>query len=111
MKGLTFRQKETLDFIASYISKHNLSPTYVDIMLGLNLKSKARVHGLVASLKERGYIDYSPRRGRSITILFSSEGVADWEGIARALFLQNRVLRNFVSIKGWEAQTPILELP
>jgi len=44
-------------------------------------------------------------------VLFPSEGCPDWENVARALFLQNRILRNFVIARGWEADLPAMELP
>ena len=111
MTGLTMRQKETLDFIVFYMSKNNIAPSYREIVAGLNLKSKARVHHNVSALRERGYIDYSPRRSRSITVLFPSDGCPDWENVARSLYLQNRILRDFVSARGWEADLPPLQLP
>jgi len=111
MTGLTMRQKETLDFIVSYISKNKIAPTYREIVAALDLKSTGRVYVNVAALRERGYIDYSPKRSRSITVLFPSEGCPDWENVARALFLQNRILRDFVIARGWEADLPAMELP
>jgi SOS-response transcriptional repressor LexA len=111
MKGITERQKETLDFIVLYMAKNGIAPSYSEMLMGLNVKSKARVHANVCALRERGYIDYSPRRARSITVLFSEEGSPNWENVARALFLQNRILRTFVSSKGWEADLPPLEMP
>ena len=111
MTGLTKRQKDTLDFIVYYMSKNGISPSYDDIVEGLKLSSKSRVHANVAALRERGYIDFSPRMSRSITILFSNEGNPNWENVARALHLQNRILRDFVSARGWDADLPPLQLP
>ena len=111
MKGLTIKQKETLDFIVSYMVKYGISPTYSEMLEPLKSRSKSRVYANVRALRERGYIDFSPRRKRSITILFSDESCPHWEGIARALFLQNRILRDFVSSRGWEADLPAMELP
>lgn len=111
MKGLTIKQKETLDFIVFYMAKNGISPTYNEMLEPLNVKSKARIHANVRALRERGYVDFSPRRKRSITILFSDVDCPNWEDIARALFLQNRILRDFVSSRGWEADLPALELP
>lgn len=111
MKGITGKQKETLDFIVFYMTKYGISPTYTELVVALGVKSKSRVHANVRSLRERGYIDYSPRRARSITVLFPEEGCPNWENVARALFLQNRILRTFVSERGWDADLPPLELP
>ena len=111
MKGITEKQKDTLDFIVFYMAKNGIAPTDSEMLKALNVKSKARVHANVCALRERGYIDFSPRRARSITVLFPEEGCPNWENVARALFLQNRILRNFVSSKGWEADLPAMELP
>jgi len=111
MKGLTQGQSKTLGFIAAYIAKNGIAPSYQEMAAGLNLKSKARIYDHVTSLKERGYIDYSPKRARSITVLFTADGTPDWESIARTLFLQNKILRDFVESRGWEPDLAAMELP
>jgi SOS-response transcriptional repressor LexA len=111
MKGLTQGQRRLLDFIVDYMAKNGIAPSFSDMSSGLNLKSKARVHDMITALRERGYIDYSPKRARSLTVLFYEEGNPHWENIARTLYLQNRILREFVSSRGWEADLAAMELP
>ena len=68
--GLTQRQRDTLEFIASYqVSHGGLSPSFDEIMNGIALKGKSGVQRLVVGLQDRGYIRYLPNKARSITIL------------------------------------------
>lgn len=52
------REKEILEFIEEVINKRVYSPTVREICKGTGLKSTATVHGYLASLKEKGYIQY-----------------------------------------------------
>jgi repressor LexA len=68
--GLTPRQAECLGFIRRYIAENNgASPTRREICAGLGMKSASDVHQLLQRLKERGHIDWAPRRSRAITLL------------------------------------------
>lgn len=68
--GLTRRQADCLDFIKFYMEDSDgLSPSYEDIMVALDLKSKSGVHRLVAALEERGRIVRLPNRSRAIMLL------------------------------------------
>jgi SOS-response transcriptional repressor LexA len=111
MKGLTRGQKKTLEFIVSYMQDNGIPPSYSEMSDGLGLKSKSRIYDHIYALKDRGYIDYAPKKARSITVLFSDKETPNWEHIARALYLQNRILRDFVKDRGWEASLPPMELP
>lgn len=67
--NLTDKQRETFDFIKTYIKENGKSPNYDEIMAGINLKSKSGVNVLVNALRERGWIRYIPKKARSITII------------------------------------------
>ncbi|MCZ6898066.1 MAG: helix-turn-helix domain-containing protein [Betaproteobacteria bacterium] len=67
--NLTPKQKRAYDFIASYIEKEGVCPSYDEIMDYLGLKSKSNVNRIVKTLKERGWIDYIPNKARSLTLL------------------------------------------
>ena len=66
---LTKRQHELLAFLVDYQKRNALSPSYEEICVGLNLRSKSAVHGLVNGLEKRGYCKRSPNRARAIEIL------------------------------------------
>jgi SOS-response transcriptional repressor LexA len=110
MSGLTRRQKDVLNFITTYSEAHGISPSFADIAMGIKCKSKARVYDFLRILRERGYIDYAPKRARSITVLFP-HGKPDWENIARSLYLQNIELRVKLYELGLQPDVPALELP
>ena len=60
----TKKQKEILDFINSFILEHGYSPSYREIMAGLNYNSVATVALHVGNLVKRGHLqkrDYSAR--------------------------------------------------
>jgi SOS-response transcriptional repressor LexA len=66
--GVTGRQRDVLEFIRAYHSKHGITPSYGEIMNGVGLASKAGVNRLVVALEERGFITRLPNRARSIAL-------------------------------------------
>lgn len=76
--GLTMRQLRVLNFIRDQLAASEVAPTLAEIAEGCEIKAKSQVHYIVRALKERGYIDYLPRRERSITVLekFADSSVA-----------------------------------
>ena len=67
--GLTARQRAAFDFIAAYIARHRVPPSFSEMCDHLGCSSKSSVHRLMAALKERGCIDFIPKRARSITLV------------------------------------------
>jgi repressor LexA len=63
---MTQRQMQVLKFIESFIRIRGFSPSYMDIAVGLNLKSKSNIHRLVHTLKADGYIKVQPHKVRSL---------------------------------------------
>ena len=60
----TKKQRQLLEFIASFIAEHGYSPSYREIMSGLNYTSVATVSLHVNNLIKRGHLqkrDYSAR--------------------------------------------------
>lgn len=68
-KGLTVKQKKLYDFIRMCIKEKEVSPSYEEMMIALNVKSKSSIKRYLECLKDRGYIDYSARKARSIVIM------------------------------------------
>src|SRR6266700_93690 len=66
--ALTRRQKEVLDFIASYQVEHGYSPSYEEIARGLDLASIATVHKHVSALQTKNYLHRSHNQSRSIEV-------------------------------------------
>ena len=65
---LTKRQKELFDFLREYISKNSISPSFEEMKVAVNLKSKSGIHGLITSLEQRDFIKRLKHKARAIEI-------------------------------------------
>ena len=68
----TKKQLELLGFIADFISQHGYSPSYREIMSGLNYTSVATVALHVNSLIKRGHLIKRDRSARSLEVVNGS---------------------------------------
>jgi repressor LexA len=66
--ALTRRQKDLLDFLATFIEKHGYSPSYEEIASGMDLTSLATVHKHIHSLETKGYLKRGFNQSRSLEI-------------------------------------------
>ena len=66
---LTAKQKKLFDFIEAELSEKGISPSYDEMAVALELKSKSGVHRLVKALEQRGYIRQIPNHARSIVLV------------------------------------------
>jgi repressor LexA len=66
--ALTRRQKEVMDYLASFIEKHGYSPSYEEIASGLGLASLATVHKHVQALEAKQYLRRNYNHSRSLEI-------------------------------------------
>src|SRR5665213_2243753 len=66
--ALTRRQKEVLDFIASYQVENGYSPSYEEIARGLDLASIATVHKHISALQTKNYLHRSHNQSRSVEV-------------------------------------------
>jgi repressor LexA len=66
---MTERQKMVLDYINLYIKTKGFPPSYMDIALGLKLKSKSNIHRLVHTLKDNGFLQVKPHMVRSMKLV------------------------------------------
>ncbi len=65
----TKKQREILDYITAFIAEHGYSPSYREIMTGLNYTSVATVSLHVNSLISRGHLRKRDRSARSIEVV------------------------------------------
>jgi len=65
----TKKQKEILDYIEGFINVHGYSPSYREIMKGLNYTSVATVSLHVNSLIKRGHLQKRDRSARSLEVV------------------------------------------
>jgi repressor LexA len=69
---LTEKQKNVLEFVNAYIKLKGYAPSYMDIAIGLNLKSKSNIHRLVHELKKKGHLKIKPHLVRSLKVVDKS---------------------------------------
>jgi repressor LexA len=67
--AVTRRQKEVLDFLTDFVKRNEYSPSYDEIARGLGLKSLATVHKHITNLANKGLLQRSHNRSRSIDVL------------------------------------------
>lgn len=65
----TKKQKEILNYIEAFIGEHGYSPSYREIMTGLNYTSVATVSVHVDNLIKRGHIRKRDRSARSLELV------------------------------------------
>lgn len=66
---LTLKQRQALTFIHQHQVRTGTSPTYMEIAVALNLRSKSNVARILEALEEREFIAKRPNRARAIEIL------------------------------------------
>ena len=67
--ALTKRQKEVLDYLVSFETKHGYAPSFEEIGKGLKLTSLATVHKHLSTLEKKGYIRRGYNQSRSIEVV------------------------------------------
>lgn len=71
----TKKQKEVLSFVDGFIKQHGYSPSYREIMKGLNYTSVATVALHVDSLIKRGHLRKRDKSARSLELTSGTETV------------------------------------
>src|ERR1044072_4363427 len=87
--ALTKRQKEVLDYLVSFETKHGYAPSFEEIGKGMKLTSLATVHKHVTTLEKKGFIRRGYNQSRSIEIVQLPRSVKDqvMEGRFQGLLL------------------------
>lgn len=63
------KQKRIYEIIKAFINECGYSPTLREIAVLSGLNSTATIHHYLQALKNKGYIDYQTRKGRTIKVL------------------------------------------
>ncbi len=66
---LTKKQSEILLYISKVIEEKGVSPSFEEMKLALNLKSKSGIHRLISGLEERGFIRRLPHKARALEVV------------------------------------------
>lgn len=69
--GLTAKENTTLDFLQFYLSGSDgrIGPTYEEVMVAIECKSKSDVSRLLNSLERKGWIERMPNKARAISLV------------------------------------------
>jgi repressor LexA len=66
---LTKKQLDLLDFIHTCLQKDGVPPSFDEMKVALDLRSKSGIHRLITALEERGFIRRLAHRARAIEII------------------------------------------
>ena len=66
---LTKKQKNLLIFINEKLKRTGISPSYDEMRMSLNLKSKSGIHRLISALEERGFVKRLPHKARALEVI------------------------------------------
>lgn len=67
--AITKRQRQLYDFISEFVQKHQYSPSFEEIRIGMGLNSLATVHKHVSNLEKKGLLTRDYNRSRSIDLV------------------------------------------
>ncbi len=66
---LTKKQKNLLIYINKKIRSSGVSPSYEEMKVSLNLKSKSGIHRLISALEERGFVRRLAHKARALEVI------------------------------------------
>ncbi|MBL4647002.1 MAG: repressor LexA [Hyphomicrobiales bacterium] len=73
---LTRKQHELLMFIHERLKESGIPPSFDEMKVALDLKSKSGIHRLIVALEERGFLRRMPNRARAMEIIRLPDSVA-----------------------------------
>lgn len=96
---LTRKQHDLLLFIHNRLSVSGISPSFEEMKLALDLKSKSGIHRLIKALEERGFIRRLPNRARALEVIRLPEDKTE---------IQKKISRDYTPPK---ADNNVIEIP
>ena len=72
---LTKKQKQLQNYIGTFQSRNDVTPSYEQIKDELELKSKSGIHRLILALEERGFVKRLAHKARALEII--KDGIAN----------------------------------
>jgi repressor LexA len=92
VEGLTDRQRQTLEYIATTVAERGYPPSVREIGEAMGLASSSTVHSHMQALQRKGFIKIDPTKPRAIEVLFDAEtGLAAERSAARSVPLLGRI--------------------
>lgn len=103
----TKKQKQILDYIDGFIKEHGYSPSYREIMRGLDYKGIATVALHVDSLVKRGHLIKRDNTARSLEVVrsLSPSGSSKTVDSGQEKWLINNIEQRLSAIEGKDAAT------
>ena len=105
---LTKKQYQLLMFIDSRLKVVGISPSFEEMKVALNLKSKSGIHRLITGLEERGFIRRLPYRARALEVLKLPENTSNF---GRDVVTQLNVFSEAKLKKHYTTETGVVDLP
>ena len=65
---LTKKQKEILDYVRKYMTKHEIAPSLQEVQKNFSFASVSTAHYHLEKLKDGGYIEREPKQARGMTL-------------------------------------------
>ena len=90
---LTKKKKELLTYIHSFQNKNGVTPSYEEMKMALNLRSKSGIHRLVIALEERGFVKRLAHKARALEII--KDGISNIQLADKSK--SNLIVGNFAS--------------
>ena len=105
---LTKKQYQLLMFIDNRLKVVGISPSFEEMKVALNLKSKSGIHRLITGLEERGFIRRLPYRARALEVLKLPENTLI---SSRNVVTQLNASSEAKLIKHYTTETGVVDLP
>ena len=105
---LTKKQHTLLMYIQNYFSETGVCPSYEEMKVALNLKSKSGIHRLISNLEDRGYVRRLPNRARALEVLKSPDNKQQEQPAGK---IEGQYSNNVVSLKNVTRNTDTVNLP
>ena len=105
---LTKKQYQLLMFIDSRLKVVGISPSFEEMKVALNLKSKSGIHRLITGLEERGFIRRLPYRARALEVLKLPENTSNF---GKDVVTQLDVFSEAKLKKHYTTETGVVDLP
>ena len=105
---LTKKQYQLLMFIDSRLKVVGISPSFEEMKVALNLKSKSGIHRLITGLEERGFIRRLPYRARALEVLKLPENTSNF---GKDVVTQLNVFSEAKLKKHYTTETGVVDLP
>ena len=105
---LTKKQYQLLMFIDSRLKVVGISPSFEEMKMALNLKSKSGIHRLITGLEERGFIRRLPYRARALEVLKLPENTSNF---GKDVVTQLNVFSEAKLKKHYTTETGVVDLP